>query len=506
MLKNRFILFILVNFTVINFAFALSKVKPKQDFIENSYKYDLSISDIGDEIDSSIDEIKFLNSNNNILYRLNDNNEYQSEGYLFADIKSLQKNFHFDIARFIEKSDADDLNSAKRLFYSEFDFNDNSIRYILPYYVPREWGGAAHPPVHKIEYDLDLYSKDYIKLDYKNIDSMFFEPKFHKALDKSTNSDLTIGNNLQLFQDNKSYDKKIELIKNAKKQIWIANLIIGCDKYASKLNDLLIKKHNEGVEVKVIVEGIADRYFKDLSCAYKLKKAGIQVFRKSDIFRFIKYKGFSVFHNKQIIIDLSIAMIGGQNLNKADLASKGTDFLNRDSDVLIQGPAVLDIISSYLDTWDYFRNKITTRKSKYIDLKAKYKDYLSQTRLVQNKLAQRGQKNYKDWLTNKNTRMNGVCRFINQTPFNNKNAIAKAMIAYMDNSKTYIAWTDQLRTLSQSSQREGLLNKLSRFTWYNKMYNSLINFASKENSKIDWITSSTESSGNEHVMLLKDKV
>ncbi len=152
------------------------------------------------------------------------------------------------------------------------------------------------------------------------------------------------------------------------------------------------------MDVRVITEGL---YAFSLSnyCIGVLEREGIPVVRVDD-------KSLSrlnrMFHNKIWIRDGEEAILGGMNVLNYENKSDGFNFLNRDTDILIEGPAATSILESFIKLW---------KKYDVEQRPIAVGEYTLATRLAAERAAGvRGSENYARWLENPETRMNGICR------------------------------------------------------------------------------------------------
>ena len=79
--------------------------------------------------------------------------------------------------------------------------------------------------------------------------------KLVKMLNKSNNSIITSNNEYKFFYNGESFFEQLfDDIENAKKNIHMEYYIWRSDELGNRIKDLLIKKANEGVEVKLIFD------------------------------------------------------------------------------------------------------------------------------------------------------------------------------------------------------------------------------------------------------------
>lgn len=229
--------------------------------------------------------------------------------------------------------------------------------------------------------------------------STYFDPEFQKQLDQETQTELTYGNTLRaLFNGVESYPEKLRLTIQAKKFLYVAVMTMVADETGRELVRNMVNAKRAGVDVRLITEGF---YTFSISnyCVGVLEREGIPVVRVDD-------KSLSqlnrMFHNKIWIRDGEEAILGGMNVLDYENKSDGFNFLNRDTDILVQGPAVTSLLESFIKLW-----RMYDTDNRPIALG----EYTLATKLAAERAAGvRGSKNYARWLENPETRMNGICR------------------------------------------------------------------------------------------------
>jgi len=149
------------------------------------------------------------------------------------------------------------------------------------------------------------------------------------------------------------FDEIIEEISKANSHIHIEFFILRNDNIGGKLKDLLIKKAKDGVEVRIIYDGLGSL---GLSKSYRneLQEAGVDIKPYDNIWQsIIKGKLNHRNHRKIVIVDGIVGFTGGINI--------GDEYLGRDNsignwkDVLVKinGEAVNDMQRVFFDDWHY---------------------------------------------------------------------------------------------------------------------------------------------------------
>ena len=386
--------------------------------------------------------------------------------------ESTQKLFVLNERKYLNKFGGIDFLDAKINSYKRLKFSEINQCYSKEYYQLWDWKSLNHPPVRDLKYSLEFYDKKRTKIDYDTINSPFFNADFHKLVDNNSNSYLTFENKLELLKNGNSYQKKLELIKNAKSSILISVMSYYKDSSSLKMTHELIKKANEGVNVYLIVEEVWTKLW---------MKKGMKPFNKSkvvliyadDLINIEKHQT-ALFHNKIWIFDERTAIIGGQNIIDSDNISSGYNHQSHDTDLLIEGAAVTDIANSYIGLLEHygFEKKSDAQQIEFIKT---FQNQISKRYNSESKNMLRGQDIYKEKLENKNTRLNGVCRFVIQGPQTDRFAVSKAYTSYFKQAQNSIDITSGKIKIDIENERE-----INRYEgWSERMWNQI--FSSAEN-------------------------
>ncbi len=425
-----------------------------------------------------------------LKYKLNSINEYQLQHWYGQDFFRNQTQLKVNFQGFMKKFDEKTFNKAKIKFYKNINFNWNKLKHDLPYPTIKVWGNLAHPPMHSTEFLLENYDLLFAPINYDKIQSKFFSPEFHLKVDNETGTELTFGNDLTLRYDNDVFKEKMRLAKKSKKLIWGAALTFTCDKSGKLFAEVLEERARAGVDVRILTEGSYIKLF-NKKCAERLMKSGVKFIFANDIF---KHKWFAIFHIKQWVFDAGeddmskyIGAIGGHNIIDADNLSRSTDFLNRDADVFVKGPATTDLLKSFISHWNYFSKKEHKISEK---MSSKIAKLLIDQRSPFYK--KRGRDFYIEKLSNYSTRMKGVCRYVNQSPGTTPAHVAKVLDKYLDVTESYLGIVDPIKLEAVNRRKD----KYSQ--WFNNLTEKIQQLSSK-GVKVDYITSGGHMAANELV-------
>ena len=340
-------------------------------------------------------------------------------------LEDYQGLFVLDSEQFVKQSGSEDFLEAVYSFYSQCLFDDKSETYDRPYRYLSCWGNLFYPPIKKLEQKLSFYHSQFSEdFDPKKVESIYFDPEFQKQLDRETQTDLTYGNELRaLFNGAESYPEKLRLTSEAKSILYIAVMSIVADETGRELVKNIVNAKHAGVDVRLITEGFYTFSISNF-CMGILEREGIPVVRVDDK---SLDKLDRMFHNKIWIRDGEEAIMGGMNVLNYQNKSSGFNFLNRDTDILVRGPAVTDLLKSFINLWKKY-----DKENRGIELG----ETILLNRLEEEQATGvRGNDNYARWLGDPETRMNGICRTAVQGNNAEPQNIATLLIRYLEGAE-----------------------------------------------------------------------
>lgn len=135
---------------------------------------------------------------------------------------------------------------------------------------------------------------------------------------KSGYSPITVQNEISIFDNGEElFNNIINDLKLAEKTIHMEYFIWRSDKLGKKIKDILIKKAKEGVEVRLIFDGVGSMLRISRKYRRELKRNKIKFLYYHDPFsifwtRFVNYRN----HRKIVVIDGVVSYMGGMNLGQ----------------------------------------------------------------------------------------------------------------------------------------------------------------------------------------------
>ncbi len=157
---------------------------------------------------------------------------------------------------------------------------------------------------------------------------------------------------LELINDGLvSLQRRIDLINSAEKTIELEFFIYELDTAARIITTQLIDAARRGVKVRLLVDFSAPVFKLGPRYAEVLQSKGIEVryYNTASLFRFVSTQHRS--HRKLLIVDGKRAITGGRNIGD-DYFNLSSHYNFLDSDVLVEGPVVASMRSSFDHYWD----------------------------------------------------------------------------------------------------------------------------------------------------------
>ena len=179
------------------------------------------------------------------------------------------------------------------------------------------------------------------------------------ALDTETASRARPANRVQVLYDGvQSFAERSRMIAEAKSSIHLQTFIFTDDDTGRALADQLMAKAKEGVEVRVIIDGLGSNRSKGVFFD-EMRAAGVQVLARETGLDPTELN--HRWHEKHLIVDGRVAVTGGMNIgDEYALGGSGRQVVSRgqeasepwrDVDVRIEGAAVHDEQRAFVRNW-----------------------------------------------------------------------------------------------------------------------------------------------------------
>ena len=168
---------------------------------------------------------------------------------------------------------------------------------------------------------------------------------------------LTDNNDIQVYTDGEAkFRALISELKNAEKYIHLQYYIIRRDTLWREVEEVLIRKARQGVEVRVLFDSMGCRGRSGIGKAEKkrMEDAGIQVAEFFPaIFGKLQLRMNYRNHRKIVVIDGRIGFLGGFNIGDEYLGKSRKFGYWRDTHICIEGSAVTSLAVRFVLDWNY---------------------------------------------------------------------------------------------------------------------------------------------------------
>ena len=166
---------------------------------------------------------------------------------------------------------------------------------------------------------------------------------------------LTDNNDIRIYTDGREkFDALIAEMNGAKNYIHLQYYIIRNDELWQEIEEVLTRKVQEGVEVRVLFDSMGCRKMRERSWR-RLEKAGVQVAEFFPAFLGqlqlrVNYRN----HRKIAVIDGRVGFVGGFNIGREYLGLDTKKFgYWRDTHLCIEGSAVTSLAVRFVLDWNY---------------------------------------------------------------------------------------------------------------------------------------------------------
>lgn len=165
---------------------------------------------------------------------------------------------------------------------------------------------------------------------------------------------LTDNNDIQIYTDGREkFQALINEMEHARNYIHLQYYIIKKDELWREIEDVLVRKARQGVEVRVLFDSMGCRTMRAKDWK-RLEKAGIKVaeFFPAVLGKLqlrINYRN----HRKIVVIDGRIGFVGGFNIGREYLGRDKRFGYWRDTHICIEGAAVTSLAVRFVLDWNY---------------------------------------------------------------------------------------------------------------------------------------------------------
>lgn len=177
---------------------------------------------------------------------------------------------------------------------------------------------------------------------------------------------VTAGNEVKILPDTKRTAKLIEqIVEEAREWIHIEFYIWNRDKFGTKLRDLLVTKARQGVEIRLLYDGIGSMWINH-EFLKPLREAGVRTAPFNPGPRLTSLLTMNLRnHRKLVICDGRVGVTGGMNIGDEYIHPTVSYGHWRDTQMRLRGPAVLQFQQVFARDWFYATGEALTEMKFY---------------------------------------------------------------------------------------------------------------------------------------------
>lgn len=170
--------------------------------------------------------------------------------------------------------------------------------------------------------------------------------------ERITGRPLTAGNRIvPLVNGDAAFPQMLDAIASARRSVSLQTYIFDSDEVGGMFREALVRAHQRGVAVRVLVDDIGARYARD-AVVRRLRQAGVPAatFLPTLLPRLFRYANLRN-HRKILVVDGSVGFTGGMNLRAGHWLERSPRRPVRCLHFRIEGPVVEDMQRTFAADW-----------------------------------------------------------------------------------------------------------------------------------------------------------
>lgn len=186
--------------------------------------------------------------------------------------------------------------------------------------------------------------------------------KVYRLLEHNDQSILTYENKVDiLFNGEEKFPRLLEDLQQARSHIHMEYFVLMDDEVGNPILDVLCRKAADGVAVRLIYDDVGSKL--SGSTKRRLTDSGVEHYPFMPVM-FTRFSSKFNYrdHRKIIVIDGCIGYVGGINIRKKYDNRQDNERYWRDTHLRIEGPAAGSLQASFLLSWDFVSDQITSIK------------------------------------------------------------------------------------------------------------------------------------------------
>jgi cardiolipin synthase len=168
-----------------------------------------------------------------------------------------------------------------------------------------------------------------------------------------------------LINGEEKFPEVINVLEAARHHIHMEYYIFSDDDVGRRIANILVEKHKQGVEVRIVVDGAGASDLGNIP--EMLKKNGIKFFKFMPVrFRNLASTNYRN-HRKIIVVDGKTGFIGGLNIDERYINNGKHGLYWRDTHLKIDGPAVNGLQLVFSTDWRYVSKELLPLEEPYFN-------------------------------------------------------------------------------------------------------------------------------------------
>jgi cardiolipin synthase len=177
-----------------------------------------------------------------------------------------------------------------------------------------------------------------------------------KTSQRVTGRPLLGGNHVEpLFNGEETFPAMIEAIDRAERYVYLCTYIFDTDAAGLAVIDALTRAAERGVDVRVLVDAVGERYARPRASRVLRRRGGIKVARFLPLA--LSLRGLRVNlrnHRKLLVCDGSVGFTGGMNIGQRHMVEdEGNRKKTADIHFRVSGPAVYELEEVFVEDWRF---------------------------------------------------------------------------------------------------------------------------------------------------------
>ncbi|MEM8993409.1 MAG: phospholipase D-like domain-containing protein [Acidobacteriota bacterium] len=177
-------------------------------------------------------------------------------------------------------------------------------------------------------------------------------------IDRVVDGPVQGGNRIRTYEDGAAFRAMLDAIAAAERSVTLLTYIFDHDAVGLRFRDALADAVRRGVDVKVLIDAVGDRYTRP-PMHETLLASGVRtaVFNPTFLPRSAMYSNLRN-HRKLMVVDGRVAFTGGMNISAVHAVDEDPPAPARDVHFRVEGPVVGSLQRAFADDWRFTTDEV----------------------------------------------------------------------------------------------------------------------------------------------------